>query len=184
VKVIYTESDITKSAATLLICPFSLDKLYATTLERRFRRAFPDTTKVAEVMLTPSKLVEKDMMPALGDVIWTEAGGNQMFQECPAHRTIGYCLVRETREDDININALQAVMESVTRKAKELGEVVVGMDLFGCEDSRDWAGIVSTIENTLQVQAVVCVPNNALLCRVVDSLPGSGEIKVFHAPRD
>ena len=174
-KCIYTESDVTKSACQLLISPLSLDALYATTMERGFQRCFPEAMKVARQMLTKSTVVTEDMLPHMSDVIWVDT---------PGGRTTGFCIVRETRGDDINKTALRAGMKSVNRKATELEQPVIGLDLFGCETAMDWAEIVDIIEEELnEVQVVICIPTNKLLNEVIDILPGDEEIKVLSLSR-
>ncbi len=175
-KCIYTESDITKSACQLLVSPISLDALYTTSMEREFQRCFPEATKVARQMLTKSTVVTEDMLPHMSDVIWVDT---------PGGRTTGFCIVRETRDDHINKKALRAGMKSVNRKAGELGQPVIGLDLFGCETAEDWAEIVDLIEEELNdVQVVVCIPTNKLLNEVIDILPGDEEIKVLSLSRE
>ena len=180
-KIIYTEADVTSSGAQLLICPASLDNLYSTTHERRFRRAFPEAAKVVGQMLTESNIVTKDMLPHISDVIWVETPGN---------KHLGFCLIRETRDDDINMNALKVALKSVNQKAIDLEQPVIGMDLFACETPKDWIEIVDVVEKSLpSVQAFVCmwsdIPGeaNKLLNEVIDSLPGPKVHKVLDEAR-
>ncbi len=150
-KCIYMDSDVTKASAALLICSISLDNLYSTPHERHFRHCFPEAHKTVTQMLTESVIVTKDMLPVLGDVIWVTG---------PGGKTLGFCIVREKRDDDINKDAVRTVMECVNRKAVELEEQGVGMDLFGCGGGMSWARIVDIIEESLpNVQAVVCIPS-------------------------
>ena len=111
--------------------------------------------------------VDEKLKPQIGDVIWVNPGGN---------RHLGFAIVKETEKDVINIKALRLVMKSVHNKAKALNLEYVGMGLFACDTPYEWSNIVDIIEENLKdTQAVVCIPTNDALKKVLESLPGSND---------
>ena len=159
----YTENDITNTASQLMMCSVCLDGSISNIQDQRFKNAFPDAYTTMLSMVKAD--VEEKYKARLGDVIWVRPGGN---------KTIGFAIVRETSTSPINTKAIRAVMKSAHNKAKELKIKYVGMGLFACDTPNEWASIVDIIEESLKdTQAVVCIPTNDALLKVLDSLPGT-----------
>ena len=167
-KAIYTESDITQTGAQLILCSVSLDGTIANIAEQKFKRAFPDAYATMLSMLNAP--VEDKLKARLGDVIWVTTSGN---------RHIGFGIVKKSCTEAINTKALKLIMKSAREKAKALQKEYVGMDLFASDTPQEWAAIVGIIETELkEIQAVVCIPTNDALMKVLEALPGE---KTFRA---
>jgi len=169
-KCFYTESDVTQSASQLLICSISLDGKSEKNQEKHFKRAFPDSWKAAKNLLKYGDNEEiniydkDDNKPKLGDVIWTQTGGN---------KHIGYCIVRNHEEENVNKDAVKLCIISAKNKARELKLEYIGMDLFASNGPEEWADIVDIVEDGVEeIQGVVCIPTNDALVSVMDNLPG------------
>ena len=166
-KCIYTESDVTDSAAQLILTDVSLDGSVRSFAQQRFKKAFPKAYEALIQMLTLSNSNKdnKNYGVKVGDVIWTTAGGN---------KHLGFCVVRESANRPLNTKAVKLCMKSAREKARSLKNEYVGMDLFASDTPEEWSSIVGIIEDNLEeIQGVVCVPTNRDLLDVLDFLPGS-----------
>ena len=163
-KCLYTEADITQTGSQIILHGISLDGIPRGRQDRHFKHAFPDAWNVVQSMLN-SDIEDEDTDVNVGDVIWANQGGN---------RHIGFCIVRESSDSEINKIAVSLCMRSAAKKAKELNLEYVGMGLFGSDTSKEWANIVEEIEENLgNIQSVVCIPTNDELTDVLENLPGS-----------
>lgn len=161
-KCLYTESDITYTAAQIMVCAVSLDGKVGNVQQQKFKRAFPDAYNAMLSMINAN--VEEKFRAKLGDVIWVQTSGN---------KHIGFCIVKEKIDDIVHSKALRLCLKSIVKKAKALNHDYIGMDLFACDTPEEWGSIVNIIEKELKdIQAVVCIPTNDALVRVLDSLPG------------
>lgn len=169
-KIFYTENDITQTASQLIICSVSLDGSIKNISEQKIKRAFPEAFQTVYSMLKSN--VDEKIKPRLGDVIWVTTSGN---------RHIGFGIVRKTCDDVINTKAIKAIMKCSKNKAISLKKEYIGMDLFGCDTAEEWSAIVGIIEEELkEIQAVVCIPTNEALMKVLESLPGSKDFKAIY----
>ena len=104
-KCLYTEAVVTQSGAQLLINAISLD------IEKKneFGKAFPEAWNVMNDMLK-CDVDDPNARAHLGDVIWTQQGGN---------KHIGFCIVKEHEDSNINKKAVGLCMKSARNKARE-----------------------------------------------------------------
>jgi len=168
-KCLYTESDITQTGAQLILCSVSLDGSIGNVAEQKFKRAFPDAYSSLLSMLRAD--VDEKFKANLGDVVWVTTSGN---------RHIGFGIVRKTCREPINTKALKLVINSTRNKAIALKKEYVGMDLFACDTPHEWAAIVGIIEAELKdIQAVVCIPTNDALVKVLEALPGEKNFRAI-----
>jgi len=165
-KCLYTEAEVTQSGAQLLINAISFDDVK----RNKFRHAFPEAWKAMRDMVI-CKVDDPSNKVNVGDVIWTQQGGN---------KHIGFCIIKEHEESDINKKAVGLCMKSARNKARELNCKYVGMDLFASKTPQDWANIVDIVENELQeIQGIVCIPTNDELVKVLENLPGSRNFRMI-----
>lgn len=171
-KCLYTESDVTQSGAQLVINAISLDGETKTKLQKKFKHAFPEAWSMMDQMLNAHKLMENDQLKSsVGDVIWADAGGN---------RHIGFCIVKENANDEVNKKAIELCIKSAKSKARQLNIEYVGMGLFASESPKEWANIVDIVEKNLEeIQGVVCIPTNDDIVEVLSSLPGPRDFKMI-----
>lgn len=167
-KCLYTEAILSQTGSQLLIYPVAKTRLNIDA-ESEIKRVWPDAWMSFNDLMEMSRDPELEMpekeLPRVGDVVWVQTGGN---------KTIGFCIVREDYDSEINTKALKPVFKSVANKAKSLEIEYYGMDLFSCKDGREWANIVGEVEkNSMGVQAVVCIPTNELLEDVMTELEGN-----------
>ena len=167
-KCLYTEALLSQSGSQLVIYPVAKHRLDVTA-EKEIKRVWPDAWMSFNDLMEMARSADLEMpeeeQPQVGDVVWVETGGN---------KTLGFCIVREDYNSEINTKALKPVFNSVAKKAKQLGIEYYGMDLFSCRDGREWADIVDEVEqNSMEVQAIVCIPTNELLEDVMTELEGN-----------
>lgn len=181
-KILYTEGKLYRAGQKLLVTAIGVTNESLSFRQNEFRTSFPDVDSIIDKVYGASNYAilsapGEQEPPRLGDVIWVETSGGKMIANCVIYDA----------NHHLNTDALVACLKSIMRKAVQIDQQVVAMDLLetdrnGQATLEDWSVIVTSIEEILEdTQVIVYIPEKRDLIYIIEHLPGEKHFRKIYA---
>jgi hypothetical protein len=174
-KILYGEGNFLDVGHQILAYPASVGEDAVLQIEKEVLQKVPDVRQSVFNMYAKNDNFDYDP-PILGDVIWTQTSGSKWIAHC----------IMFDEEGNINFDALRLCMQSLKKKAIELGQEQIGIPLrwFPQGEMRQlWVRTYEEIEDVLSEQDDETIigkfqmfaydPDSKYVRDVFESLPGT-----------